>query len=707
MTDTAKRLSASFSLWLILAVTPLSAATYYVDSAAGNDAASGTAMNTPWQSLAKINGTAFQPGDTLLLKRGGTWLGTLNPKGSGASGNPILLSTYGTNAAAPLVNGNGNTDALVLTNQQYWEISGLEVINPGSGTTTERRGIHLCAANLGTVNHLHVSNCYVHNICGRVDGTPHAGDNSDLVAKRTGGIVVEVITDAALATRFNDILIQACTISSVTNQGIVACANRSVPGDFPGTAGWNTHYCSNLIIRSNVINDVCKNAMSIRYADATGLLEHNLVFNTANTTDGNQICSYSCRGTVFQYNEGYANNGDGAADGSLYDADLRSPQTVWQYSYSHDNSWGLFCNYPAADTNGDDTGIIVRYNISQNDRGDIFAFSGASGNSSSATVYNNTVYTTNISTLFFDDRVGGHVNGVYGNIFYSPTGATNLYNFHSYNTYTFGNNLFYGAHPSDEPSDAHKLTSNPLLVAPGLGGGMGGTNNLSTLSGYKLQAGSPCIDSGFMPTTNLTGNVNAAGQDFFGNPVPAGPGPDRGASEWLAVPGLSLLATVVQPNSATLAAQVNPGNAATASYFAYGTTTAYGGKTATNVIPAGTVSQTVSNQITGLLPGTLYHYCAVATNFAGLTNTADASFTTKVVATPRLTAIPEAGTGGWQIDFTNTPGASFSVLGATNLLTPSASWTVVGTMSEMAPGQYQFFAAYTNRPIRFYEVRSP
>ena len=159
--------------------------------------------------------------------------------------------------------------------------------------------------------------------------------------------------------------------------------------------------------------------------------------------------------------------------------------------------------------------------------------------------------------MFFDDRVGGHVNGVYGNIFYSPTGATNLYNFHSYNTYTFGNNLFYGAHPSDEPSDAHKLTSNPLLVAPGLGGGMGGTNNLSTLSGYKLQAGSPCIDSGFMPTTNLTGNVNAAGQDFFGNPVPAGPGPDRGASEWLAVPGLSLLATVVQPNSATLAAQVN------------------------------------------------------------------------------------------------------------------------------------------------------
>ena len=128
--------------------------------------------------------------------------------------------------------------------------------------------------------------------------------------------------------------------------------------------------------------------------------------------------------------------------------------------------------------------------------------------------------------MFFDDRVGGHVNGVYGNIFYSPTGATNLYNFHSYNTYTFGNNLFYGAHPSDEPSDAHKLTSNPLLVAPGLGGGMGGTNNLSTLSGYKLQAGSPCIDSGFMPTTNLTGNVNAAGQDFFGNPVPAGPGPD-------------------------------------------------------------------------------------------------------------------------------------------------------------------------------------
>src|ERR1035441_5104561 len=81
-----------------------------VESATGNDANSGTANNSAWQSLSKINATTFSAGDFILLKRGGNWTGTLNPKGSGTSGNPIILSSYGTTVALPLINGNGNTD---------------------------------------------------------------------------------------------------------------------------------------------------------------------------------------------------------------------------------------------------------------------------------------------------------------------------------------------------------------------------------------------------------------------------------------------------------------------------------------------------------------------------------------------------------------------------------------------------------------------
>ncbi len=37
--------------------------TYYVDSAAGNDANAGTRANAPWRTLDKVNAATFQPGD--------------------------------------------------------------------------------------------------------------------------------------------------------------------------------------------------------------------------------------------------------------------------------------------------------------------------------------------------------------------------------------------------------------------------------------------------------------------------------------------------------------------------------------------------------------------------------------------------------------------------------------------------------------------
>jgi Right handed beta helix region len=699
------------ALICLLAVTvagPSFAATYYFDSVGGNDSNSGTSSNAAWQTLSKINATTFSPGDFVLLKRGSSWSGTMNPKGSGGAGNPITLSDYGTNTAAPLINGNGNTDALVITNQSYWEISDLEVINPGSGTTTERRGIHLCAANSGQINHLYVSNCFVHNVVGRVDTS-----NGDTVAKRTGGIIVEVMTDSSASTWFNDILIQNCTITSVTNQGIVACGNRSGGSDYPGTSAWNQRNCSNVIIRGNVISDICKNAMSIRYADETCLVEHNLIHDTANATDGNMIATYGCRGTVFQFNEGYHNNGDGLHDGSLYDADLRSQNIVFQYSYSHDNSWGLFAHYASADTAGDafgnDTHIIVRYNISQNDLGDIIALTGDTGATSSEYIYNNVIFTTNgLAPIFFDDRSDGHTYYVWNNIFYNLSSAAS-YNFHTYNTKFFDYNLFYGQHVSGEPTtDAHKLTIDPKFLAPGTGG-TGGTNDFSTLGGYQLQSNSPCINNALLVTTNLIGITNGAPVDFFGVPVPSGAGTDRGVSEWIVLvtsqlPSLNLLTPAVLPNGATLKAQLNPGNAPTAIWFAFGLATNYGSLTPTNFF-AGTNLVTVSNTIAGLLPGTIYHYRATATNSAGTTNTTDATFTTLAVSTPQLA--PVLAAGSLRVNFTNMPGATFTVLATTNLSLARSNWTLLGGVTEILPGQFQFSNSVNGASARFYQIRSP
>src|ERR1700735_4017125 len=74
------------------------ATTYYVSSSTGNDANSATSAAAPWQTIANVNGQTFQPGDSVLFKRGDVWNESLIPPSSGSSGNPITFDAYGTGA---------------------------------------------------------------------------------------------------------------------------------------------------------------------------------------------------------------------------------------------------------------------------------------------------------------------------------------------------------------------------------------------------------------------------------------------------------------------------------------------------------------------------------------------------------------------------------------------------------------------------------
>lgn len=92
-------------IFIALTILPTGAADYYI-APDGNDAASGTSAATPWQSIGKVNATTFQPGDQVLFKAGGSWTGQLWPKGSGTSGSPILLGSYGS-GSKPLIDAQG------------------------------------------------------------------------------------------------------------------------------------------------------------------------------------------------------------------------------------------------------------------------------------------------------------------------------------------------------------------------------------------------------------------------------------------------------------------------------------------------------------------------------------------------------------------------------------------------------------------------
>lgn len=506
-------LSLSVIICALLFPPMTTAKSYYVNNIAGNDLLAGQSENTAWKTLEKVNATTFLPNDTIRFKANGVWVGQLFPKGSGASGAPIVIDYYGI-GSKPLIDGNGmtGTGVVYLYNQAYWEINNLEVVNDGSDGA-DRRGVRVeVSEGAGVINHIYLRNLHIHNIKGLV-GQYRSN-------KRTSGIGFGILSAKNSETRFNDILVENCSIHDCENQGIIT---ECVDGDGfqPGTAEWNKMRITNGRIRNNTVYNISKNAMIIRLFDR-GVVENNVCYNTANGITGNTIFSASCDSTIFQFNEGYLNNSPDY-DGCLYDADLRSPNTIWQYSYSHDNSHGLFWTC----TVQEDANVICRYNISQNDKGQIFCVNYPV---TSIAIYNNTIYIPqHLSPVIIAERNGKEGTRTYSfrnNIIYnnSPT-ATYSWSKTDY-TRIIENNCFYGIHPSKEPGDSKKITANPKFVNAG-----SGSVGLHTVDGYQLMPNSPCIDAGIEIENN-------GGRDYWGNLLYNGK-PDIGAHEYYNTTSLS------------------------------------------------------------------------------------------------------------------------------------------------------------------------
>jgi hypothetical protein len=104
---------------------PPSVRNYYVDSQGGSD--DGNGMEHPWRTLQRLSQVIFQPGDTILFKRGSQFEGGVTVNQSGTASAPITFKAYGegspphfTNPRPEVLNGN----ALRL-NASYLVIEGL------------------------------------------------------------------------------------------------------------------------------------------------------------------------------------------------------------------------------------------------------------------------------------------------------------------------------------------------------------------------------------------------------------------------------------------------------------------------------------------------------------------------------------------------------------------------------------------------------
>ncbi|MFI5174742.1 MAG: pre-peptidase C-terminal domain-containing protein, partial [Terriglobia bacterium] len=90
----------------------------------------------------------------------------------------------------------------------------------------------------------------------------------------------------------------------------------------------------------------------------------------------------------------------------------------------------------------------------------------------------------------------------------------------------------------------------------------------------------------------------------------------------------------ITPNSATVIDFVNPNSLETTIYFRWGTSTAYGNTTTPQLIGSGQIPVEVTEDLTGLSPGTTYHYQLVATNSMGSVPGRDIVFTTPPIDCP-------------------------------------------------------------------------
>jgi hypothetical protein len=266
----------------------------------------------PWNSLADAQAQAFAAGDRIALKRGTACRGSFSPQGMGTAANPIRLTAYGQGARPQIVAAATDRQALLLFNQEYWQVDSLDL----SGSSTY--GVFV-SGDKGTLHHLYLKNLSVHDVRG---GAMKSKDN---------GLVV--VGPSSANVFFDDILVDGVTAAH-TNQwaGILVGG-----GNFPyaGDAPLNTH----VMVRNSSVADVFGDGI-ILFRDSDGVIETSTAWETGmqpTQTVGtpNAIWTWTCTDCVVRDNEAYLTDSPGV-DGGAYDIDWDNTRNTVERNYAHD-----------------------------------------------------------------------------------------------------------------------------------------------------------------------------------------------------------------------------------------------------------------------------------------------------------------------------------------------------------------------------------
>ena len=177
------------------------AATYYIDSAAGDNANTGTSPGASWKDFSKINGRVLGRGERLLLRRGSVFNQELSVSACGAKDNWAEIGAYGT-GARPILRRNWDIDdrCALVRNPDFLRIGNLVVCHAAKGlivtyTKPGHRGLVIedCIAH-------HIEGLYRFNAHGIPEWRDRQGPTGDGV-RISAGIAIAGAPASDLALR--------------------------------------------------------------------------------------------------------------------------------------------------------------------------------------------------------------------------------------------------------------------------------------------------------------------------------------------------------------------------------------------------------------------------------------------------------------------------------------------------------------------------
>ena len=396
--------------------------TFYVDARAGSDENDGLRESTSFRTVERVSAEVYQPGDTILFKRGATYHGNLVIHARGSAESPVYVGAYG-QGHMPKIAAKGGT--AITLKAVYLTLDGLEVTNP-----LGPYGIRVLAFQGGANRGIRICRCYVHdiNLAEEIGWKGYIG---------SGGIIARA--DGPDPVWFENLMLCDNVIKNTSRMGIT----------ISNSWGWRYYHENASYIRNRFVDDEhgwypnvgCQ--ITGNTIDSTGgdsilvqcgkdtRIERNTVYHANASTKEHAkiamvaiwtICTVN---TVMQYNEvGYTKRP--GADGEAFDTDHAEVGCTIQYNYSHNNEGGfvLLCNgMPGTAKNA-----TVRYNLSVNDgRHEDGACIQFIGDVLETNIYNNTFWLSAASRIMDVWRNRAACTWIAGNIFAAPAGAVLAY----------------------------------------------------------------------------------------------------------------------------------------------------------------------------------------------------------------------------------------------------------------------------------------